>query len=334
MSTWTTKGCFTTCWSALCSEATGGHRVLQPVDRDGSVSGEASRGDADFAPAYNDLSKLPHEFQAYHYDSDSRSSLEALAKGCVRAWGLDSPAEASVLDQTGFNPTGIVPLLNAFGIARLPSTPPRGPEAMRATVVTDVTEVLAVLLLKEKHPEVTLPRPRVFHKQLPHMQHHGIDLVGYTMGGGLPPSLLVVEVMATDSDSHPPDVVREKRRQLLGETLGDPTTVRLMRELAWLHAESRNGDRDVINRLIIELQLHSLGTATKVLAVPVLVSQSSRFKTSDWGPFLDSLQEFERAYIPSTIRFIAICPRCHPLELVDRVKVVASGGAASPHQGG
>lgn len=302
----------------------------QLVERDGSVSGEAPPQPSAFTQSHVDASKAPHEFTAYDFESTSRANIEALARGCLRAWGLDAPANDAVLDQTGFPTDRIIPMLNSFGIARLPPTPPPGAGAMRSPVVTDVTEVLAVLLFSQKLPEVILPRPRVFHKPLPHIQHPGIDLVGYTRSGSGETKVFVVEVMATDSPLHPPDVVRQKRTQLLGETLGDENATRLMREFAWLHAESTNGDREVLNGLIIALQLRTLGTACSVVAVPFLVSKSGLFDPADWGPFLDSPEAFERAHIPSKVSFIAVCPRCDPLELVKSVKDVAAGSPTRP----
>lgn len=224
-------------------------------------------------------------------------------------------------------------MLNSFGIDRLPETPKQDSDCARHPVVTDVTEVLVVRFFGESRPHVVLPRPRVFHKELPHLQHHGLDLVGYVPDGSAVPDLFLIEVMATVSGNHPPDVVAQKRDQLLRDTLDEQKHVRLMREFAWLHAESGETARDALNLLILELQAGRLGKSSRVFATPVLVSQAEKFDISDWTPFQAATERFEKASIPAAISFLALCPTCSFVDLVDGIKARIRG-RTSPAKGG
>jgi hypothetical protein len=279
---------------------------------------------ANFTIVHQDRSKAPHRFEAFLLSPHSGDIWRRLAEGCLRAWRLDSPTYLAAVKDSGFSSTRIGPLLNSLGAARLPVTPPDDEDVAKSAVVTDATEVLAVLFLDENLPQLVLPWPRVFHKPLPHAGHTGIDLLGYSKSGSASPhSLYVIEVMATNSQSHPPGVVHDHKRQLLDETLADPECMRLLHELTSLHAESDDVHRDVLDEMIIDIELRQLGKKRDVFAVPILVSPTGVFEPRDWSPFHTNTAAFESAPVPSKVTFYALDPNCKLVDIVDRVKAIA-----------
>lgn len=79
------------------------------------------------------------------------------------------------MSDTGFDSKGLMPKLNELGKKCLPVTPAEDNNITKNPFVTDVTELLAIKLIRNQNNGVVFPYPRVFHKELKGNQHKGID---------------------------------------------------------------------------------------------------------------------------------------------------------------
>ena len=273
----------------------------------------------------SDPSRTPHRFEAYRYDRAHQDCWRALVRDCLAAWRLNAEAFYAQVEQTGFSRmrSGLQTVLNERGRSQLPGTPAEDGRVTRDPAITDLTEVLAIRVLEQAVPDLVLPYPRVLHKESYPLQHHGIDLLGYRKENG-EHLLYVIEVMASAQDAHPPQTVRDHRRQLLEETLNAPDAKRLLRDLQFVHDEADGTHRSVLNGFIIALLDTSGNNGHAVVAGAVLVVRTNCFDQKDWGPFSEHTKLFEQARIPSSVLFI--CIECHESfsGLLDLVKATAA----------
>lgn len=277
----------------------------------------------------NDTSHSPHRFRAYRYDCSNGDCWRAVVDGFLEARRLTATAFYGNVTDTGFQKIGLDKHLNAFGKAKLPPTPPEDYEVTKNPAITDMTEVLALEVLKWSESGLELPYPRVLHKESLPLQHHGIDSLGYTEQNG-EYTLYVIEVMATVDTKHPPKTVKDHLKQILPNTLNAPSFNRLLNDLRTIHDESKDDkDRNVLNGFIIATLNGSLSHNQAVIASPVLIRRFNEFNENDWKPFIENKSEFEQATIPSSVLFIAV--ECHDTfsGLLDLIKQTASGPDAS-----
>lgn len=274
-------------------------------------------------------SHLPHRFRAYRYDQVNSDCWMAVVDGFLEARKLTADAFYRNITDTGFQKIGLDKHLNAFGKGQLPPTPLENSNVTKDPAITDMTEVLALEVLKWSEAGLELPYPRVLHKESFPLQHHGIDSLGYIKGNG-EYTLYVIEVMATVDGKHPPKTVKDHLKQILPDTLNATYFNRILNDLRTVHDESKNDkDRDVLNGFIIATLNGSLSQNQAVIASPVLIRRFNEFNENDWNPFIESKSEFEQAMIPSTVLFIAV--ECHDTfsGLLDLIKQTALGSSAT-----
>lgn len=276
----------------------------------------------EFSLLEKDNSLLPHKFIAFKNNSDEVNMRE-IAKQCLDAWRINMAVYRSFSDtDTGFSTSHIKPLLNKLGKKRLPATPPNDHNITRNPYITDITEILSLRLIQDQHQDVVFPYPRVFHKELRGNQHHGIDLIGYfkTPDGHI---LLIVEVMASIESQHPASTVRDHLKQLLDNTLDSDDLGRLIDELEYLHDESGEEHKDIINGFLSAIINGQFNNKEDVWAVSVLVRPLNLWDKKDWRPFIKAIKKFEKAKIPSTVYYYALECNCSFDKLFDLVKNAA-----------
>jgi len=274
-------------------------------------------------------SHLPHRFRAYRHDWTNGDCWRAVVDGFLTARRLTAAAFYGNMTDTGFLKIGLDKCLNADGRAQLPPTPPEDSNVTKNPAITDMTEVLALEVLKWSESGIVLPYPRVLHKEFFSLQHHGIDSLGYIEQNG-EFTLYVIEVMASVDSKHPPKTVKDHLNQILPDTINAASFDRLLKELQTIHDESKDDkDKNVLNGFIVATLNGSLSQNQAVIASPILIRRFNEFDESDWGPFIASKSEFEQAKIPSTVLFIAV--ECHDTfsGLLDLIKQSASGANVS-----
>ena len=132
---------------------------------------------AEFTQIDEDRSKPPHEFIAVEYHSDDCGDFSQAVEACLGAWRLSSDVFREKVEGTGFGVGGIVRALNRFGHSRLPPTPPDNSQITKSPHLTDITEVIALRAVRHLRPNARVPHPRVLHKEITRLQHHGIDVI-------------------------------------------------------------------------------------------------------------------------------------------------------------
>lgn len=273
----------------------------------------AAIGDADVAE---------HQFRAFRHDDSAEPEFSALVEQCLAAWRLTADAFRET-EATGFEGEVLRACLNEHGVELLPATPADDSDITKSPFITDITEILALRMLSEELPQLRLPVPRVLHKEAYGLQHHGVDLLGFTVDSG-PQMLAAIEVMASVQDQHPPGTVRDHLKQLLEDTLKEDPPKRLVRDIAYVHDECREGaDKDVLNAFIVAIREDAL--EHPVLAIAVLVRPADALGEDDWRPFRDAVDEFDRARIQGRVVFYAVECSCGFAALMDRVRAAASG---------
>ncbi|MFH1468766.1 MAG: hypothetical protein ABIO70_30540 [Pseudomonadota bacterium] len=251
-----------------------------------------------------------------------------LVQDCLRAWRIyKSPYLLAT--ETGFDHAEVRRVLTSAGTQRLPPTPLEDQAIATRVPITDLTEVLALRLLRQERPEIVLPYPRVFHKDTPSTQHHGIDLLGYFEAEHAF-VLVVCEVMASAEERHPPSTVRQHWRQMVAETLDAPTpSRRLAADLDTLIDESGDEHQAVLAGFLVALLEDRLGQEEHpVLALPILVRPSAIWSDDDRGPFARGREKLDRLAIPARLWFAGVELDRRFSELLDLVKSTASHGQA------
>jgi len=283
-----------------------------------------------FVQIVDDPSLTPHVFRAFKYVQADDPCWHSIVKGCLTAWRITADVFYDKLPTTGFQKCGLDKILNQYGQARLPSTPPEDANVTRCPCITDLTEVIAVEAIPNCLRPVKFPWLRVLHKERVPLQHHGIDMLGYILdtGGYI---LCVVEVMASVESAHPPSTVSQHKDQLLNDTLNQPGAMRLLEDLQTVHDEAANdADKGILNGFVVALVTGKLVADRSVIALPVLVRRNSEFSTSDWNPFLANTAAFEQAKIPSTVHFLALEVHDAFAGLIDLVKKTAAPASGAP----
>ncbi len=260
-----------------------------------------------FAVIGQDLSKRPHLFAAFRYaPPPGDETWIRITQSCLQSWRLTAAAYVARVEETGFKGGDCVRRLNDAGAARLPDTPLEDSNVTKNRHVTDMTEVLALVALDELAGPVTFPYPGVLHHDAKDAQHRGIDLIGYIQKDQ-EYALLISEVMATNQARRgTPATVRDHHRQLLQQTVDQEGLGRLLYSLSAVHDEAPESQQQVLNAFIAAAISGSLKTEGAVIASPVLVRKNGRFSSADWKPFLDGVNAFEGARVPSTVVFLAI----------------------------
>lgn len=283
-------------------------------------------GTQEFTKIHFDNSKHPHVFAAFRHHSNDQQSWDETVELCLQAWRLN--AEAYRVVGTGFSKRGIERFLNGRGRKSLPKTPPEDKEITKNPFITDITEVLALKLLKKVKPGARFPHPRVLHKEARGLQHHGIDILGYEQSpDGY--TLLIVEVMASVSAAHPPSTVKDHFNQLK-DTLNPQFRERLLEDLSYVHDECTDPvDKEVLNQFIIAATAGNLKRIDGQQAVGILIRPVNLWLVTDWKPFFDNAEEFEKTTIPATVWFGAI--ECDSMlsALMDKIKATVT-----PPEGG
>jgi hypothetical protein len=276
-----------------------------------------------------DTTCQPHCFKAYRYNRGHGKCWQAIVEGCLESWRIQAEGFFENVSATGFKKVGLGKILNLHGENKLPPTPPEDNNITKNPAITDMTEILALQMLQWNRSDLVLPYPRVLHKELHKLQHHGIDAIGYTKDAD-EYTLYVIEVMATVDVKHPPKTVKDHLKQILPDTLNAPSFNRLLNDLRTIHDESKDDkDRNVLNGFIISTLNGSLSQNQALIASPLLIRRFNEFNENDWKPFIESKSEFDQAIIPSTVLFIAV--ECHATfsGLLDLIKQTASGAGAS-----
>lgn len=271
----------------------------------------------------------PHRFQSYTFDTSHLKCCSEIRDGCVRAWHLAAEVYLNKITETGFGATTLGPSVSEFGAVHLPPTP-ESDGVTRDPHFTDLSEVIALELLTETEKDLIIPAARVYHKESDRAQHRGIDLLGYSGEGTGDYALFVIEVMASDENSHPPETVRAHRTQLLDETLNEESLERLRRDLGYAHSESEDKHKPILNGFIATLVRDRRQLAGGVTATAVLVRPSGLLSTLDWKPFQDAARQFETAVLPSRILFKGVDCGLGFVELFKTVRESITGGAAEP----
>lgn len=279
---------------------------------------------SEFSIIEEEMTKYPHKFIAFKHNSAHDESWKKTVERCLSSWRLNAKVYRTV-SETGFSTENFdqcIPILNDLGTKRLPSTPKEDKDITKNPFITDITEILTMKLIEHQHEGIVFPYPRVLHKELTGNQHKGIDLLGYiqTPNGH---TLLIAEVMASVDQKYPATTVREHLTQLLDDTLNKGKPERLVKELEYVHDESDEVHKDVLNNFLIALFTNDIKNKEDILAVPVLVRPISKWHRDDWEPFLKVTDKFETAAIPSTLNYYAIECDCTFSELLDRVKGTA-----------
>lgn len=261
-----------------------------------------------FALLESDSSHGSHLFEAYRYDSSSDEHWSEVVSGCLRCWKITAQAFYERIPETGFQKLGLIGILNAHGTAQLPPTPAEDANVTKVPAITDLTEVLALRLLQWKRSSIVLPYPRVLHKEVFTLQHHGVDALGYepTTNGYV---LYVIEIMASADLDHPPTTVSNHLRQLLDSTLNVEQSPRLLRDLQTVHDESADSHKDILNGFITVVLEGSFSDSGSVVAMPLLVRRFREHGAADWTPFINKTCTFEQAIIPSKVLFLSV--ECH-----------------------
>lgn len=258
-----------------------------------------------FTESHREASKLPHEFVQIRHSTADAKAFSDLVASCLRAWRLGAEALSNV-EATGFSATGLRPILTTAGAALFPTIPPEDANVTRSPVVTDVTELLALAVIAHRHREMRFPYPRVLHKELRDLQHHGIDFIGIR-GAAPDQRLVLVEVMASVEAAHPPSTVRDHRVQLLDETLNAVPPKRLLDDVMTVHDEcAEDGDKEFFNAVIAALVGDAADGVPAVSAVAVLVRPSGLSDRADWKPFFDTADDFAAASVPATLLFLCV----------------------------
>ena len=153
--------------------------------------------------------------------------------------------------------------------------------------------MLALRFLRWKNGHIVLPYPRVLHKEVFPLQHHGIDALGYesTINGYF---LYIIEVMASIDQNHPPTTVKDHLSQILDETLNIPASPRLLKDLQTVHDEATEQHKDILNGFITADMDCTISNGNSVIATPLLVKRFNEYDTKDWAPFLDKYNRSSR----------------------------------------
>lgn len=245
----------------------------------------------------------------------------------MAAWHLVAPVYLNGIPETGFHTSALGPALSEFGAGHVPALA-NPAEVTRDPYFTDLSEILALEVLGETEPDLVIPFARVYHKEADGLQHHGIDTLGYTNDGSGDYTLFVIEAMASNEHDHPPGTVRAHRRQLLDQTLNEPSLDRLRRDLSYVHAEAEDKHKPVLNGFIATLIRDRKLLAGGVVATSVLVRPVGMLSNLDDKPFRDSTAEFEAARVPSRILFKGIDCGLGFVELFTTVVASLQPGAA------
>ena len=281
----------------------------------------------EFSLLYNDLSKIPHEFHAFKYNSCNNTSWNELVKNCLTAWRLHAQIFRE-LPNTGFNNNRINMYLNSLGREQLPNTPLENEDITKDPHITDITELIALRLLKNQRPHAVFPYPRVLHKEVPDLQHHGIDLIGFeeTENGY---NLLIVEVMASVSKAQPPSTVNQHFNQLL-DTLSPDFPKRLVDDLIFIHDESLDTEtKDILNGFLTAIIEGKLNKKEGQIALAVLVRPCSLCSQNDWEPFIKNTHKFENTKIPAVVWFGLIECDCKFSDIMNKIKSTVTSSTTS-----
>lgn len=254
------------------------------------------------------IDENPHIFTAFRFNHLDRKQWSSIVGDFISSRRLTAPVflfqQAS---EAGFDGERTRNRLNEYGLDRLPVLTGNPASVTRKSVITDLTEIIALNFLRTQCPGLRFPYPRVLHKDSPDSQHRGIDLLAYLEDDGGNFSLYIIEVMASGENNHPPQTVRDHYNQLFSNTLNQDGFSRLLNELLTIHGEAAdNHDKDVLNGFIAVLLTGELNNNQDVVAVPVLVRPVDLFHPNDWKPFFDNRREFENARLPSSLWFVAL----------------------------
>ena len=122
-----------------------------------------------------------------------------------------------------------------------------------------------------------------------------------------------------------PSTVRQHYRQLLDETLNERPPNRLIEDLTFVLDEvSDQTDKAVFRGFLTAVLEKRLIWKDDQIALAVLVRPHGVRDSNDWAPFLEGVDEFERAEIPATVLFISVVCDCSFSELMNRVKRAAT----------
>jgi len=268
-----------------------------------------------------------HSLGAYQRSAESTEHIQRVAARCLDAWRLKADAFLERLPSTGFETTPALIALSERGLGRLPATPAEDSNVTRAPAITAVTEAVTLDLLSSLRPAIVFPCPRVLHPEMPHLQHHGIDILAYECDPNGRHTLFAVEVMASVDQRHPPSTVGDHLTQLLDNTLNETSADRLVRDLSTVHDEAQTDeDRAVLNGFIVAAVDGSLSDTQSVVAMPVLLRRYGEFDNGDWKPFRDNTEGFEAARIPALIDGIALECGATFSGLLDEIKTALTEG--------
>jgi len=261
-----------------------------------------------FSKIEENSSHNPHLFEAYRYDRNNSQCWLEIVTGCLECWRITAQAFYERIPDTGFQKLNLGPILNLYGTEQLPPTPPENSNVTKNPAITDLTEIIALRMLRWRHGQIVLPYPRVLHKESFRLQHHGIDALGYesTSEGFI---LYIIEIMASVDSDHPPTTVRDHLTQLLDNTLNINRSPRLLQDLQTVHGESEDAHKDILNGFITAVIEGTISGSNSVIATPLLVRRFNEFHIDDWKPFMDSSHSFGTAAIPSQICFLTV--ECH-----------------------
>jgi hypothetical protein len=266
--------------------------------------------EAPSAPKHTKFTRIPegtiataeHRFESYRFEISHLECCNQIRDACTVAWHLTAPVYLTRVPETGFQGSALGPALTPFGVSNIPVLA-HPDDITHDPVFTDLTEILALEVFHETEPGVIVPVPRVFRKESKNLQHHGIDLLGYACSVDGDYTLFVIEVMASDSSDHPPSTVRDHRRQLLDQTLNEPTLDRLRIDLGYVHAAAEDRHKPVLNGFIAALVRDRSSFTGSVVAGAVLVRPAGLLGPADSKPFHESIKAFESAIVPSRILF-------------------------------
>ena len=279
-----------------------------------------------FVQFHADNALSPHRFEAYRLDVSDGPTWSKIVDCCRAAWRLQADAVSASIRDTGFASSDAS--RNLDGRRMLPTTPREDSDVTRNSAITDLTESVALVFVADRESGLVLPYPRTLHKDLPHLQHHGIDAIGYRVeNGGY--VLYVIEIMASVEADHPPRTVRDHHSQIYGETLNAVDQRRLLQDLRVVHDEAADQHKSILNGFIAALLEGALGRNQGVVACPMLFRRQGEFDRQDWLPFWESAGLYPTARIPSVVAFFGIEIQNSFTGLLDLVKQTIGAGGMS-----
>lgn len=254
----------------------------------------------------------------YSVDCANDSLLKSLAEHCIKAWRLEASAFWELITPTGFQ-TAEIQKLTQQACAMLPNTPADNKDITKSPYITDLTEMLCVEFVKEFKRDLVMPFPRVFHKELSNNQHKGIDIIGYETVNGQH-KLYIIEIMASVEAKSPPGTEKEHFTQLHKNTLNDKDKKRLMKELTYIHDESDQIHKDILNGFIVKLLQNDINDTELNQAVSMLVRPAGKNQNTDFDTFKKKASNFSSAHVKATVSCFGLNCNVTFAELMNKVK--------------